>query len=68
MQTANEILSEWKRHPITEWMFRELLIRKTALTEALQNEAGRNPVEDARASGRILEIQEIINIDFEESL
>jgi hypothetical protein len=49
-------------------MFRELLIRKTALTEALQNEAGRNPVEDARASGRILEIQEIINIDFEESL
>ncbi len=65
--TRNEVLSEWLRHPITEWMFKELNVRQTALTETLRQEAGQNPVEDARKSGRILEIQEILNIDFEEA-
>lgn len=63
----NEILSEWEQHPITEWLFRELKVRSEALTEVLRNEAGRDPVEDARKSGRILEIQDILNIDFEEA-
>lgn len=61
-----EIVSEWKQHPVTQWLFRELGIRSQALTETLRTEAGRNPVEDARNSGRILEIQDLLNIDFEE--
>jgi hypothetical protein len=48
-------------------MFKELNARLTAFTEVLRQEAGQNPVEDARKSGRILEIQEILNIDFEEA-
>ncbi len=63
----NEILNEWLNNPITEWMFKELNARLTAFTEVLRQEAGQNPVEDARKSGRILEIQEILNIDFEEA-
>lgn len=61
-----EIVSEWKHHLVTQWLFRELEARSQALTETLRTEAGRNPVEDARNSGRILEIQDLLNIDFEE--
>jgi len=64
--TGRELVEEWKTHPVTEWLIRELKIRSLALTEMLMQEAGRNPVEDARNSGRILEIQDILNLDYEE--
>lgn len=63
----NEILSEWHNHPVTEWLLKELRVRSDAMTEMLRQQAGQNPVEDARLSGRILEIQEILNMDFEEA-
>lgn len=63
----NEILSEWRNHPVTEWLLKELRVRSDAMTEMLRQQAGQNPVEDARLSGRILEIQEILNMDFEEA-
>lgn len=64
--TGKELVDEWKGHPVTEWMFKELSQRAQALTELLMTEAGRNPTEDARISGRILEIREIINLDYED--
>lgn len=61
----SEILSEWYSSPVTEWLLRELKVRQEALTDRLVNEAGRDPIRDARDSGAIMVIKDIFDIDFE---
>lgn len=46
---------------------REFDQRGAVLTEQLQHNAGENPVQDARTSGYIKCIVDLLNIDFEET-
>ena len=64
----NEIVAEWYNHPVTEWLLKELEVRKEGLIGRLITEAGIDPIRDARDSGAILAIQDIFDIDLEGSI
>lgn len=59
-------LIDWKRHPVTQAVFSTLNARIDDLTERLVENAGNDPLKDARFSGAILAHRDILNIAYDD--
>jgi len=57
---------DWKRHPVTEAVFSQLQERINFFQAKLLEQAGRDPIEDARASGAAMAIRDVLEIEYEE--
>jgi len=57
---------DWKRHPVTEAVFSQLQDRINFFQAKLLEHAGRDPIEDARASGAAMAIRDVLDIEYEE--
>lgn len=62
----HELLSEWKNHPVSEWILKEFQNRAELMIEELRFSAGRDPVEDARKSGYLMAVADLIGIEVSE--
>ena len=59
--------ADWRnRHPVTEAVFTALANLVQDGKEELAASAGENPVADARKSGKILGLQSILDMTFDE--
>lgn len=56
---------EWKLHPVTKEIFAQLLERTNDMKEGLALSAGIDSVEDARKSGYISAVYDMIKADYE---
>lgn len=59
--------TDWKRHPVTQEIFKQLADRMIVYTETLIATAGTSPVDDAKNSGAILAIRDMLTIEYEET-
>lgn len=57
---------EWKSHPITKQVFAHIHERVRDIQIELGFNAGTDPVQDARRSGAILALIDVLNADFDE--
>jgi len=57
---------DWKRHPVTQVVFSQLMFRIADLKDMLAASAGVNPVQDSHYSGAIKAYQDMLSIDYEE--
>jgi hypothetical protein len=57
---------DWKRHPVTQIVFSQLEALVAQRKEELAWSAGQDTYKDARTSGSILGLYELLNIEFEE--
>ncbi len=56
---------DWKQHPVTQQVFRQLQENANGLKEMLSVSAGINPREDSKMVGAIMAFQDILNIEYE---
>ena len=59
-------LNDWKRHPVTQAVFSTLHYRINEMTEALIENAGKDPLQDRYYSGAILAHRDTLSVAFDE--
>jgi hypothetical protein len=63
--TSNDFY-DWKRHPITDAVFKMLQERVAYMTEHLQLHAGDDPLKDKQYSGAIMAHNDILSISYQD--
>lgn len=56
---------DWKRHPVTQAVFRQLYLRIQDLQEILSEQAGADPVKDREYVGAIKAYKDMLFIEYE---
>jgi hypothetical protein len=64
--TQNDFI-DWKRHPVTQQVFSQLLDRVEYETERLIENAGADPTVDAQRAGGIKAYRDVLSISHEET-
>lgn len=64
---TKEEFSDWKRHPVTEFIHAVISDRIEQGKEELALSAGRDPIEDARKSGKLMAYSDFLDIGPEDA-
>lgn len=66
MSELVSLVSDWKQHPVTKYVLKEFENRSEVLVERLKLQAGQDPIQDARDSGYMLAVNDLINLEVDE--